>query len=61
MNDIGPFSFQMEQGDISSFEPVWDCFTDLHRAASLGKHVETSALGWNKSEFVKYKDMDSDA
>ena len=45
VNNGGPFSFPTDYGDISSFEPEWDCSTDLHIAASLGKSVDTLALG----------------
>ena len=41
----------MKYRDI--FEPEWDFSTDLHIVASLGQHIDTSALGWNKLQFVK--------
>ena len=44
MNDGGPFSFPMDWGDISSFDPGWDFATDLHTAASTGQAVDTSAM-----------------
>ena len=43
----------MKWGDISSFDPGWDFSTDLHTAAWLGQLTATSALDWNKLEFVK--------
>ena len=42
-NDGGPFSYPMKYEDI--FEPEWDFSTDLHIVASLGQHIDTSALG----------------
>ena len=43
----------MEWGENSSFNPGWDFSTNLYVAAALGQPVDTSALGWNKLEFVK--------
>ena len=53
VNDSGSFSFPIERGGIFSFDPGWDFSTDLQIAVLLGQSLDASALGWNKSEFVK--------